>query len=141
MGANRRGDGGLYREGYRAFCRRQMLVVVSRALAVSSLALALPIALVGFGPSPKAGPKLIEQIRQEVAKILKKDTGQIDVRKPLGAQGADELDIIEILMRVEEAFNVEIPDGAGGVEPDEFAALTVQKLADVVAGLLQKQKR
>jgi len=88
---------------------------------------------VASGPSPKAPPELIEQIRQEVAKTLDKDRGQIDVREPLGAQGADELDTVEVLMAVEEAFEVEIPDVA--------ATLTVQKVADIVAGLMEKRNR
>jgi hypothetical protein len=44
-------------------------------------------------PSPSA---IIDRVRAEVADILKKKASQIDVRQPLVAQGADELDIVEI---------------------------------------------
>ena len=85
---------------------------------------------------------MVEKVRQEVAKSLKKEVAQMDVRKPLGVQGADELDIVEIVMAIEEAFKVEIPDSAVGEKPDEIAkTLTIQKLADIVAGQMEKQKR
>ena len=54
----------------------------------------------------------MDRVRLEVATILKKDSAQIDATKPLVAHGADELDIVEIVMAVEEAFKVEIPDSA-----------------------------
>lgn len=111
-------------------------------LAVSSLVLALVVAFVGCSPSATAQPELIEKIRQEVAKSLKKDVSQIDVRKPLGDQGVDELDIVEIVVAVEKAFKIEIPDSAVGEKPGEIAkTLTVQKLADIVAAQTAKQKR
>jgi acyl carrier protein len=119
-----------YEAGHRA--RMQAEKLVGRAEAEPGAA---------PGPSPKAQPELIEQVRQKVAKTLKKGMAQIDVRKPLGAQRADELDIVEILMTIEEAFNVEIADDAAGVKPDEIATLTVQKLADIIAGLMERQKR
>ena len=76
----------------------------------------------------------VERVRSEVATILKKDSAQIDVAKPLVAQGADELDIVEIVMAVEEAFEVEIPDSAIGENVGEVSkTLTVQKLAEIVS--------
>jgi len=76
----------------------------------------------------------IDRIRAEVATILKKDSAQIDVTKPLVAQGADELDLVEIVMAVEEAFKIEIPDSAIGENVNEAGkTLTVVKLAEIVA--------
>lgn len=87
---------------------------------------------VGCGSKP-AQPT-VDRVRSEVATILKKDAAQIDIAKPLVAQGADELDIVEIVMAVEEAFKVEIPDSAVGESVNEVSkTLTVQKLADIVA--------
>jgi hypothetical protein len=57
---------------------------------------ALVLAFVACGPPPKASAELIDKVRQEVATILKKDASQIEVRKALGVQGADELDVVEI---------------------------------------------
>jgi acyl carrier protein len=73
-------------------------------------------------------------VRSEVATILKKDPARIDIAKPLVAQGADELDIVEIVMAIEEAFEVEIPDSAIGESiGDVSKTLTVQKLAEIVS--------
>lgn len=78
--------------------------------------------------------KVVDRVRAEVATILKKDTAQIDITKPLVAQGADELDTVEIVMAVEEAFKVEIPDSAIGENVNEASkTLTVAKLAEIVS--------
>ena len=86
----------------------------------------------GCGSQPAQQP--IDRVCSEVATILKKDSSQIDVTKPLVSQGADELDIVEIVMAVEEAFKVEIPDSAIGDNTGEVSkTLTVQKLAEIVS--------
>jgi acyl carrier protein len=86
-----------------------------------------------FGCGPQTGQEVVERVRAEVATILKKDSKQIDVTKPLVAQGADELDIVEIVMAVEEVYKVEIPDSAIGKDIREVSkTLTVQKLAEIV---------
>ena len=90
------------------------------------------------GCDSRSGNPTVERVRSEVATILKKDTARIDISKPLVAQGADELDIVEIVMAVEEAFKVEIPDSAIGENAGEVGkTLTVQKLAEIVS----KQQR
>jgi len=87
----------------------------------------------GCGAEP-GQEKTKERIRSEVARILNRDSAQIDVAKPLGAQGADELDIVEIVLAVEEAFEVKIPDKAIGEDlGDVTRSLTVQRLAEIVS--------
>ena len=87
---------------------------------------------VGCGSQP--AQQIIDRVRSEVATILKKDSAQIDLKTPLVAQGADELDIVEIVMAVEEAFKVEIPNSAIGENVGEASkTLTVQKLAEIVS--------
>jgi acyl carrier protein len=86
----------------------------------------------GCGAPP--AQQTVDRVRSEVATILKKDAARIDVAKPLIAQGADELDIVEIVMAVEEAFEVAIPDSAIGENVGEASkTLTVQKLAEIVS--------
>ena len=78
----------------------------------------------------------LERVRSEVATILNKDSAQINLTMPLVEQGADELDVVEIVMALEEAFNVEIPDSAIGENAAEVSkTLTVQKLAEIVTRL------
>lgn len=106
------------------------------ARIISSAALAVLVSSVLlYGCGSRHGRQTVERVRSEVATILKKDSAQIDITKPLVAQGADEVDIVEIVMAVEEAFKVEIPGGAIGENVGEVSkTLTVQKLADIVTG-------
>jgi acyl carrier protein len=98
----------------------------------------LTMILLCVGCGSPSDQDTVERIRSEVATILKKDSAQIDVAKPLGAQGADELDIVEIVLAVEEAFDVEIPESAIGENVGEVSkTVTVQHLADIVS----KQKK
>ena len=98
----------------------------------------LAIILLCGGCGSQSGQDTVEQVRSEVATILKKDSAQIDVAKPLVAQGADELDVVEVVIAVEESFKVEIPDSALGENGGEVSkTLTVQKLAEIVS----KQKK
>jgi acyl carrier protein len=87
------------------------------------------------GCGPQQSQPTVDRVRAEVAKILKKDAAQIDPLKPLMSQGADELDIVEIVMAVEETFKIEIPDTAiSGEKTGEVSkGLTVQKLAEIVS--------
>ena len=86
------------------------------------------------GCGPKVSQQTIDRVRSEVAEVLGKDPAQIDIAKPLVEQGADDLDIVETVMAVEEAFKIEIPDSAIGEKVDEVGkTLTVQKLAKIVS--------
>jgi acyl carrier protein len=106
----------------------------TRILVLTTLAMIL---LFG-GCGRQSDQQTVEKIRSEVATILKKDSAQIDVAKPLVAQGADELDIVEIVLAVEEAFDIEIPDSAIGENLEDVSkTMTVQKLAEIVS----KQKK
>ena len=94
----------------------------------------LAVILLCGGCGSQSAQSTVDRVRSEVATILMKDSSQIDVTRPLVAQGADELDIVEIVMAVEEAFGVEIPDSAIGENVGEVSkTLTVQKLAEIVS--------
>jgi len=85
-------------------------------------------------PAQQEGLSVVDRVRAEAASVLGKKADKIDVSKPLVAQGADELDIVEIVMAVEEAFKVEIPDSVIGEKIGEVSkTLTVEKLAEVVS--------
>lgn len=87
----------------------------------------------GQTASASHAPSASERVRAEVATILKKDASQIDVARPLAAQGADELAIVEIVLALEQAFEVEIPDSAIGENGEAGKTLTIQKLAEIVS--------
>lgn len=80
-----------------------------------------------------------------IKKIVAKEVG-IDIEKlketiPLMSKeiGADELDIIEIILAIEETYDISIPDEAlGKTNEDIIEKLTIAELARVVA---QQAKR
>ena len=51
-------------------------------------------------------------VRAAIAELLDVDANAIDLRKPLSEMGADDLDIVEIVMSIEERLNVMISDEA-----------------------------
>jgi len=74
--------------------------------------------------------RIVETIRVIVAEQLDLKVQEVDVDVPLSKlkKPADELDVIEIIMNVEEAFSIEIRD-------DEVASgtLSVKALANTVS--------
>jgi acyl carrier protein len=80
--------------------------------------------------------QILSGIRNIVARQLSLEASVIDVDVPLSKQkvAADDLDVVEIIMSVEETFGIEIKDEEvshpeGHLKDD----LTVRKLADLVA--------
>ena len=64
------------------------------------------------------------------------DVRDVDADLPLSKQkkAADELDVVEIIMNVEEAFGIEIKDEeVGGSLGEVSKDLSVKKLADIVS--------
>jgi acyl carrier protein len=80
--------------------------------------------------------QILNGVRNIVAKQLSLDASAIDVDVSLSKQkvAADELDVVEIIMNIEETFNIEIKDEevsnpVGQLKDD----VSVRKLADIVA--------
>lgn len=81
--------------------------------------------------------QIVDKIREIVAKQLGVEQRTVDVGAPLSGQkvAADELDVVEIIMSVEEAFGVEIKDEEiSGPDGDIDRGLSVNRLAQVVSG-------
>jgi acyl carrier protein len=80
-------------------------------------------------------PKVVEKVRAIAAEILGVKPDAVDVDIPLARQkqAADELDLVEIVMAIEETFGIEIADADLGGAPAQFTATTsVRKLAGIV---------
>lgn len=80
--------------------------------------------------------QILSGIRNIVAKQLSLEASAVDVDVPLSKQkvAADELDIIEIIMNVEETFGIEIKDEEVSLPEGHLTDdLSVRKLADIVA--------
>ena len=80
--------------------------------------------------------QIVETIRSIVGKQLDLNAREVDVDAPLSRQkkAADELDVVEIVMHVEETFHIEISDEEVGGSMEEVSReLSVKKLADLVS--------
>src|SRR4026208_1096968 len=53
---------------------------------------------------------IVQRLRSELARLLKKDVGKLPVDKPVTGLGASDLTIIEWQMAAEKAFRVNISD-------------------------------
>lgn len=76
--------------------------------------------------------QILERINGIVGNQLDLNKNEVDVNVPLSKQKkpADELDVVEIIMNIEEAFDIEIQDEEAG---KSLAALSVKELADIVS--------
>ena len=83
----------------------------------------------------KLSQDVLSGVRRIVAEALRLTPEEVNVDAPLSKQKnpADELDVVEIVMMVEEAYQVQINDEEIGGTLDHVATnLTVRKLADIV---------
>lgn len=73
--------------------------------------------------------RIVERITELVGNQLDLDVRDVDVDAPLSKQkkAADDLDVVEIVMSVEAAFNIEIKD------EEVSRNSSVKKLADIVS--------
>jgi acyl carrier protein len=89
------------------------------------------------GDAPIPLNEIVIRVRAQVAGVLNKRPTDVAMGRALAAQGADELDIVEIIMALEEEFHVTIPDDAVEEHGGQWNTLNVQRLAQII----QRQKR
>ena len=80
--------------------------------------------------------QILSGVRDIVAKQLSLEASAVDVDVPLSKQkvAADELDVVEIIMNVEETFGIEIKDEEVSLPEGQLQDdLSVRKLVDIVA--------
>ncbi|MEK6698498.1 MAG: phosphopantetheine-binding protein [Nitrospirota bacterium] len=97
---------------------------------------AAPKATTGSNVVRSIDAKLLEQVRKIAADILRVKPRDIAVDVPLSKQKfrADDLDMVEIVMALEEAYKIEIPDNELGRDNKEIVStMSVRKLAEIVA--------
>lgn len=111
------------------FKMRAALLV--KTLLVLSLLAPLLHAGCGRAASPEY-KQIVERISVIVGRQLDLNINEVNIDVPLSKQkkAADELDVVEIIMNVEDAFNIEIND------EEVSRDVSVKKLADIV----QKKK-
>jgi acyl carrier protein len=84
--------------------------------------------------------EVAERIKAELGRILNRAPAEFDTRKPLVAQGANDLQIVELVLAVERAFQVKVPDSRIGSRTGEGAsALTIDQLANAIAAEMKNK--
>ncbi|OYV07217.1 MAG: hypothetical protein CFE26_02150 [Verrucomicrobiales bacterium VVV1] len=70
----------------------------------------VPILLALISLQAHAAPeKVVARVRAELANQLGKEAASLPVDKPVESLGADELDVLEWVLAVEDAYSVNIP--------------------------------
>jgi acyl carrier protein len=113
----------------------------------------LPLLLLGGTPAyvafaqdetrePVTATEVLQAVRGQVARQLGVETKRIAPGRPLKEYGADELDIVELVMALEEEFDIEIPDAAVNRDGPRGweEIITAQRFADVVMQQLREKR-
>ena len=95
--------------------------------------------------SPQSAPHALPTIQKIVADQLGRPADDIRPDVTFASLGADDLDLVEIVMATEEALNISIDDDglakAAGGQPDKLVgSLTIRALAALADGAPQKQR-
>lgn len=72
--------------------------------------------------------KLNEQVHRVISEQLGVKTEEVTQEDTLSGLGADSLDVVELVMAVEEEFDIEIPDS----DIEEHDDMTVAVFTDIV---------
>lgn len=100
------------------------------------------LALISF-PALAAPEKVVTRVRSELANQLGKDAASLAVDNPAESFGADELDIIEWVLAVQDAYAVHIPnERIVDKQTKKFRTdLTISDLADLAQAELDKKAK
>jgi acyl carrier protein len=104
-------------------------------LLKTTLSVTLVALLLTPSTSAQDRATMVQQLRAELARILKKDAAQLPVDKPVTGLGADDLDVVEWQMAAEKAFRVNISDDKL-FDPKSKAVrkdLSISSMAEIVA--------
>ena len=95
-------------------------------------------------PASTSAPATLDEVRTIVAEQMGVELGELTPTTSLGELGADELDFVELVMELEERFNITIPDEevAQMMGTDDWQRgmknVTMEKLATLVDDLKGK---
>jgi len=127
--------------------------VIRRDLPAAAARTLLPLLFLGGAPAfvalgqdetrePVTATEVLQTVRAQIARQLGVETKRIDPGRPLKEYGADELDIVELVMALEEEFDIEIPDGAVNRDGPRGweEVITAQRFTDIVMQQLRDKR-
>jgi acyl carrier protein len=120
---------------YRAKTRCHWMLCVACLLTVTSCRDRAPVAVVAVKPGSTS---TADQVCDITAELLSVDRSKITLQTSLGELKADDLDFVELVMELEEHFDIAIPDEAAErmMETDNWQQglkhVTMAKLAALV---------
>ena len=117
-------------------CLAAAVTAATPYIAYAEQRAAAPKATTGSNVVRSVDAKLLEQVRKIAAEILRVKPRDIAVDVPLSKQkfSADDLDMVEIVMALEEAYKIQIADNELGRDNKEIVStMSVRKLAEIVA--------
>jgi acyl carrier protein len=110
-------------------------------IAAAALAAGVVTAPEALAATPIPMVEILDRVRAEAASQLGRKKSDIEITRPLFEQGLDELDLVELVMALEEKFEVELPDAElAPLGKESMDKLTVQRLAEVVDAQLKKKR-
>ena len=84
--------------------------------------------------------EVTDQIKTELGRIVHKKPQEFDSQKPLIAQGLNDLQIVELILAVERAFQVKVPDKRiNSKDADGSSMLTIDELADAITAEMKNK--
>lgn len=84
--------------------------------------------------------EVADQIKAEVGRIVHKEPKDFDTRKPLIAQGLNDLQVVELVLALERAFQVKVPDKSiNSKSADGSSMLTIDELADAITAEMKNK--
>jgi len=84
--------------------------------------------------------EVADQIKVELGRIAHKQPKDFDSHKPLIGQGLNDLQIVELVLAVERAFQVKVPDKRiDSKDADGSSLLTIDELADAITAEMKSK--
>lgn len=90
-----------------------------------------------------APEKVVARVREELATQLGKAAASLPVDKPVESLGADELDVFEWVLAVEDAYSVHIPNDKVVDQKSQKARtkLSIAEVADLAQAEIDKKTK
>jgi acyl carrier protein len=110
----------------------------SRRQAAAEDLKSVALALQNYEAAKQSGQRTVDVVRELVSTQLGVEAKEITERTSLAELGADDLDLVELVMELEEHFSISIPEESitsldgKALGQSQFEALTMLRIAEIV---------